>query len=400
MKILEINTVCGKGSTGKIAVDMAEHAQKFGYEVCIAYGRDKTSYPNTYRVGTSKDINIHVALSRVTDRQGCYSRQATIKLLKFMEEFQPNVVHLHNLHGYYINFELLFEYLREKGIPTIWTLHDCWSFTGHCVHFDWVGCDKWKHGCYECPQKRTYPSSYICDNSKRNYLEKRKTFSSLDNLTIITCSKWLERLVKESFLSNKKIQTIHNGIDLNKYHRIEDSDFRKKNRLENKIILLGVADGLDKQKGLYEYIKLAGRLSEEYKVVLVGCDKNISREAPNILALSRTSNLEELLKIYSAADVFVNLTLSDNFPTVNLEALACGLPIITYNTGGSPESIDETCGIVIPQHDIDSVIENLWKARKMSREACLRRSKKFDKSVSFDKYIKLYEKVKNSEVAL
>lgn len=390
MKLLEINTVCGKGSTGRIAVDIAERAKKRGYEVCIAYGRDQTDYPDSYRIGDDIDNHIHAALSRITDKQGCYSKKATMSFIAFMDEYSPDVVHLHNIHGYFLNYELLFKYLREKSIPLVWTFHDCWPFTGHCVHFDLANCNKWETECNKCPLKKSYPSSYIFDHSQENYIQKKRIFSSIDKMHIVTCSHWLEDLVRRSFLAEKSISTIHNGIDLDRFKYSDSGEFRKKYGIEDKIILLGVADGFDEQKGLYEFVELAKKIPDEYRIVLVGCNTKL-QGISNIITIPRTQDFNELLEIYSTANVFLNLTLNDNFPTVNLEALACGLPVVTYKTGGSPESVDDTSGFVVKQHDVLELLKVIPKAVMISKDKCIDRSKCFNKNIAFDKYVDIYD---------
>lgn len=394
MRLLEINTVCGRGSTGRIAVDIAERAKKDGYEVCVAYGRGQTDYPDSYRIGDDFDNHMHAALSRITDKQGCYSRKATNEFIKFIEEYKPDIVHLHNIHGYYLNYEILFKYLAQKKSPVVWTFHDCWPFTGHCVYFDLAHCNKWETECNSCPLKRAYPSCYVMDHSRENFLLKKKLFSSIDNLYIVTCSSWLEGLVRRSFLSDKNIRTIHNGIDLGKFKRSESTSFRQKYSIEDKKILLGVADGFDEQKGLFEYIELSNHLSEDYVIVLVGCEIKLS-EKGNIITIPRTKNIDELIEIYSSADMFLNLTLNDNFPTVNLEALACGLPVVTYDTGGSPESIDASCGIVVDQHDISGLLIAIPKAINIPQRNCLEKAKCFDRTYSFNGYVDLYNEILN-----
>lgn len=392
MKVLEINTVCGRGSTGRIAVDIAERAIKKGYEVCIAYGRGKTNYSNSYHIGNVFDNYKHAALSRISDKQGLYSKMPTSRFLMFLDEYRPDIVHLHNIHGYFLNFEMLFNYLKQKNIPIVWTFHDCWPFTGHCVHFDFANCNKWEKECSECPLKKEYPASYLNDNSRKNYLLKKQLFSSIDNLYIVTCSYWLERLVRKSFLSDKRIRTIHNGIDLSRFKKDETNSFRKKHNLEGRKILLGVADGFDKQKGLFEFVELSKHVSRDYVIVLVGCESKLPNNS-NIITIPRTQNFDELLEIYFAADCFLNLTLNDNFPTVNLEALACGLPVVTYATGGSPESIDETCGVVVKQHDILGLLKAISVAECIPKSNCLNRAKCFDKEQSFDEYVDIYNEI-------
>ncbi len=342
MKILMINSVCGRGSTGRICTDIAEMLEKEGHECKIAYGR--ASVPQKYqkyavRIGNELGVNIHAALSRIFDDCGFHSHFATKKFVRWVKEYNPDIIHLHNLHGYYLNLEILFDYLRTCGKKIIWTLHDCWAFTGHCCYFSFVGCDKWKRQCGHCVQKKAYPKSMLVDNSRRNFEKKKQLFTGIPNLTIVTPSKWLAGLVKESFLKDYPIKVIHNGIDLNVF-KPTSSNFRERYNLENKKIILGVASVWDDRKGFKDFLKLSELIDDNTRIVLVGVnDKQIKLLPPKIIGIRRTNSTKELAEIYTAADVFFNPTYEDNYPTVNLEAQACGTPVITYNTGGSIESV-------------------------------------------------------------
>lgn len=342
MKILMINSVCGRGSTGRICTDIAEMLEKEGHECKIAYGRE--SVPQKYqkyavRIGNELGVNIHAGLSRIFDDCGFHSHFATKKFVRWVKEYNPDMIHLHNLHGYYLNLKILFDYLRTCGKKIIWTLHDCWAFTGHCSYFSFVGCDKWKRQCEHCVQKKTYPKSMLVDNSRRNFEKKKQLFTGIPNLTIVTPSKWLAGVVKESFLKDYPIKVIHNGIDLNVF-KPTSSNFRERYNLENKKIILGVASVWDDRKGLKDFLKLSELIDDNTRIVLVGVnDKQIKLLPPKIIGIRRTNSTKELAEIYTAANVFFNPTYEDNYPTVNLEAQACGTPVITYNTGGSIESV-------------------------------------------------------------
>ena len=342
MRFLMINSVCGVKSTGRICTDIAEMLEKEGHECKIAYGRE--SVPQKYqkhavRIGNELGVNIHAGLSRIFDDCGFHSYFATKKFVRWVKEYNPDIIHLHNLHGYYLNLEILFDYLRTCGKKIIWTLHDCWAFTGHCSNFSFVGCDKWKTQCEHCVQKKTYPKSMLVDNCHRNFEKKKQLFTGIPNLTIVTPSKWLAGLVKESFLKDYPIKVIHNGIDLNVF-KPTSSNFRERYNLENKKIILGVASVWDDRKGFKDFLKLSELIDDNTRIVLVGVnDKQIKLLSPKIIGIRRTNSTKELAEIYTAADVFFNPTYEDNYPTVNLEAQACGTPVITYNTGGSIESV-------------------------------------------------------------
>ena len=344
MRVLQINSVCGIRSTGRICTDLADVLLQDGHECKIAYGRE--SVPEKYgkiavRIGNDLDAKMHALQSRIFDNAGFGSRLATEKFIEWVKEYNPDIIHLHNIHGYYINIEVLFKYLAESNKPVIWTLHDCWAFTGHCAYFSYVKCDKWKTGCFNCPQKKRYPLSLLWDASKQNWQKKKALFTSVKNMTLVTPSKWLANEVKKSFLSNYPMNVIANGIDLDVF-KPTPSDFKEKNGLVGKKIILGVASSWSECKGLKDFIELSKILDEKYKIVLVGLSGNQIKELPeNVMAISRTNNVKELAEIYTAADIFFNPTYEDNFPTVNLEAQACGTPVITYRTGGSVESVPE-----------------------------------------------------------
>lgn len=398
MKVLQINSVCGVGSTGRIATDLYKVMKENGIESKIAFGignAENIPQEDAFKFGNKFDYYVHNAVSRITDRAGFYSKINTLKLLKFIKSYEPDIIHIHTIHGYYVNIEILFNFLKEYKKPVIWTLHDCWSFTGHCAHFDLIGCTKWKTQCYNCPIHREYPKSFT-DNSRHIYKLKKQLFTGVENLTIVTPSQWLADLVKQSFLKNHTIRIINNGINLDVFKPIEN-DIKIKYQCENKYLILGVAFGWGKKKGLDIFIELSKRLDEnKYKIMLVGTDEHIEKDLPdNIISIHRTKNQNELAKIYSAADLFVNPTREDTYPTVNMESLACGTPVLTFNTGGSPEIIDETCGMVVEKDDIDSMyneIINICENNVFTKEMCLRKSRMFDKNEKYRNYIELYKK--------
>lgn len=397
MKTVLINS-CNFGSTGNIMLEIAETAENGGYTAAVCYPQSRDNSRKQKEkdliIGTRFSRNIHLMLAEITGLNGCFSYFSTMKLLKKLDKLKPDIIHLHNLHNCYINLSLLFKYIKKHNIKTVWTLHDCWAFTGHCPHFDMIGCDKWKTGCYSCPQYKEYPKS-LFDNSKIMYRLKKKWFTGIKDMTIVTPSEWLAGLVKESYLKDYPVKVINNGIDLNVFKPTE-SDFREKYALENKYIVLGVAFGWGKRKGLDVFIELAKRLDEEkYKIVLAGTDDNVDKLLPdNIISIHRTQNQTELAEIYTAADVFANPTREENYPTVNMEALACGTPVVTFNTGGSPEMLDETCGAAVAKDDNDAMyneIIRICEKKPYSLEACIKKAKGFDKNEKFGEYIRLYE---------
>lgn len=388
MKVLMINVVCGIRSTGRICTDLATALEAQGHEVKIAYGREnvpKQFQKYAVRIGTDLDVKLHGVKARLLDGAGFGSKRATKKFVEWVKEYDPDVIHLHNIHGYYINVEVLFNYLKKSGKKVIWTLHDCWAFTGHTAYCDAVQCDRWKIGCYECPQIREYPRSVI-DRSKLNWKKKRGLFTGIPNMILVTPSHWLAGLAKESFLNNYEIQVIHNGIDTNQFKPL-DNDFRKLYGLEDKRVLLGVATSWDDMKGYSDFIKLSSLLDDSSKIVLVGLNDDQLKKLPsNILGIKRTASVKELAYIYSTADVFLNLSYCENYPTVNLEARACGTPIVTYDTGGSPESAGLEC-IVVEKGNLQAVVSAINKSPSIKKEDM----SDFDAKVSTENYLSLYK---------
>lgn len=361
MRVLIINSVCGKGSTGRICTDLAEKMTQQGHEVKIAYGRDTVDecfQQYAVKIGTQADVYCHGMVSRLGDAHGRGSVIATKRFLKWADSFQPDLLWLHNIHGYYINYSLLFRWIKSRPEMEVkWTLHDCWAFTGHCSYFTIAGCEKWQTHCHDCPQPKKYPERLLFDRSEKNFDEKKTAFCGVKHLTLITPSRWLADLVKQSFLKEYPVEVIYNTVDKTVFHPNE-SDFRQRHHLENKKIVLGVACPWDERKGLGDFIALSERLSDDYKIVLVGLQpQQLAALPPAILGMGRTDNVATLAEIYSAADVFVNPTYEDNYPTTNLEAAACGTPVITYNTGGSPESACPEN--VIPCGDINALYQRI-----------------------------------------
>lgn len=360
MKYLFINVVAGVGSTGRIVAEKCRELEAQGHECRIAYGRVEKNCQGipTVLIGNAMDHRLHGALSRVLDCQGFCSRTATKRFLEWVRTYDPDVIWLHNLHGYYLNMELLFSYLKTSGKTIYWTLHDCWSFTGHCAYFDFAACDKWKTGCSRCPQKKTYPSSYVLDASKQNYQKKKQLFTGVPNMTLVTPSRWLADLVKESFLREYPVEVVHNTIDKSIFHPTP-GDFREKHGLEEKKLILGVANIWDARKGMPYFLSLNERLDNSYRIVLVGVTPEQAAALPErFVPIMRTDSPRQLAEIYTAADVFVNPTCEDNYPTVNLEAAACGCRVVSFDTGGCRETLGPE-DILVPKGDIDRLTEQV-----------------------------------------
>lgn len=401
MKVLQIN-IFGNLSTGRIAVDIYRTLISEGYQGVIAFARNSVPDDVPYiKIGNNLGVYCDGVLTRLTDRAGFFSQKATRKLIKEIQEYNPDIIHLHNLHGYYINVEVLFEFLGQYGKPVVWTLHDCWAFTGHCCYYSMMGCEKWIDGCHDCEQIHAYPKSLFIDNSKNNYIKKQKLFTSMPNLQLVTVSKWLEGEVKKSFLKNLQCTTIYNGIDLNVF-KPTDSDFRKKYGIEDKVIILGVASTWDVRKGLNDFIKLSSMLSDEYRIVLVGVSKEEKTRLPqSILGIERTNSVEELSEIYTASDVFFNASVEETFGLPTVEAMACGTPVIVYDCTALPEVVNDQCGFVVKEHDLKSVIDCIKKASNIFEQSkIVDAATKYSKQQMANNYIKKYRNMmkQNEEI--
>lgn len=351
MKYLFINTVAGYGSTGRIAAEKCRELMAQGHTCVLAYGRMNTGCGDieTVRIGSDWDVKRHALRSRLLDDSGFGSRRATVAFLKWVKEYDPDVIWLHNIHGYYLHIGELFTYLRTCGKKILWTLHDCWAFTGHCVYFDFIQCEKWKHGCHNCPQTHTYPGSFLLDRSRENYEKKRLLFTGIPNLSLTVPSHWLERRVQQSFLKAYPVEVIHNQVD-RRVFKPSPGDFRVKYGLENKIILLGVASVWEERKGLKDFVALSKLLDDRFQIVLIGLNqKQLSALPDGILGLPRTDNVGQLVQAYSAADVFVCPSTEETFGMTVLEACCCGCKTVVYRDTACEEVAQMYGGIAVPR---------------------------------------------------
>lgn len=388
MKVLMVNVVCGIRSTGRICTDLATALEKQGHRVKIAYGRENV--PEQFRkyavrIGTDLDVKFHGIKARLLDEAGFGSKKATEEFIEWVKEYDPDVIHLHNIHGYYINIEVLFNYLKTCGKKIIWTLHDCWSFTGHCVYFDYVDCDKWKTGCFDCPQKKEYPARIGPDMSRTNYMKKKQIFTGISNMTLVTPSQWLTDLLQDSYMKEYDVKVIHNGVDTEVFRPV-NSRIKERYFCADKKIILGVAAIWDKRKGLSSFIELSKKLDDTYRIILVGLTQEQIKSLPsNMIGIEHTNSVKELVELYSAAEVFVNPTLEDNYPTTNIEAIACGIPVVTYDTGGSSESA-KMFGTCVPKRNVQALVRAIEESETF---------KPINVDVSFQasvqKYMRLYE---------
>ena len=396
-KLLQIGSSLNCGAPGKIAEQIGLLAMSRGWDVYMAHGvrHSNPSQLKHYAMTTRWEEVVHALGAKFLDLHGLLSTKQTRELVERIKEYQPDIIHLHNLHGYFCNFKVLFEYLDSVDIPVVWTLHDCWPFTGRCFHFVGVDCYKWKTGCYDCKAEPSYTVSKYYDRSKELYALKKRLFSSVKNLTLVPVSDWQAAFLKDSFLKDCNVHTIHNGVDIEKFIPMNGNRLRDKHKLDGKFVILGVASPWNTRKGLDDFCRMRTMLSDEFTIVMVGLTTKQIEKLPNgIIGISRTESQQELAEYYSMADVFVNLTYLDTFPTVNLEALACGTPVITYRTGGSPEAIDESTGIVVDQGNLEESVKSIKYLREhpFSSSACRERAVRlFDKDNCFEEYIRLYE---------
>ena len=392
MKILFINSDYGSGSTGRIVRDLKRELEKQN-NTCIAlYGRENNcSEANVYRIGDKLSVYYHVFMTRLADRQGFSSSKATRECLKILKEFQPDIIHLHNLHGSYLDCKILFDYLKTAGIPVLWTLHDCWPFTGHCSHYSFAECDKWQIGCSDCVQTAQYPKSLV-DRSVANYKKKKECFQNCPKLHITTVSEWLKREVEKSFLQEYPVTVVPNGVDLSVFAPSDSEALKNEFGFTGKKVLISVASVWGKRKGLELLLQLAERLDNTYCLVLVGVNQKPGNLPQNVRIVRRTDSIQELAALYCAADVYINASVEETFGMVSLEALACGKPVITNSFTANPELIDDTCGVIVSDYSVEGYLSaiqsnSLWALRA---EDCRRRAESFSHQAMIEKYITLY----------
>lgn len=404
-KLLQINPVLRQNtSTGRIMQEIGELAARHGWKTYMAYskGRDgiQECQSEIVPVGNKWSTLWHGVETRLFDRHGLASKGATRQFVKRVEEIQPDVVHIHNIHGYFLNYPILFDYLAGSGVPVIWTVHDCWLYTGHCYYYSFARCDRWKTGCHDCPQKKEFPASWLFDRSRRNFADKQEAFTRLgkDQLTIVPVSEWIKGEMQQSFLKEYPFQVIHNGINTEVFQVYDAGEVRRRYQLEGKRIFLGVASIWSREKGLYDFIQMADMLNEEEVIVLVGVKPEERKLLPgNVVGIARTENIRQLAELYAAAEAFVNPTWQDNYPTVNLEAIACGTPVVTYRTGGSVEAVTVETGCIVEQGDVRGLLEAARAIARRGkafyqapcREYALKHFRKEDRYLD---YLDLYER--------
>ena len=406
-KLLQINPVIRVNtSTGRIMQEIGELAMQNGWECHIAYskGRDgiRECRSDIVPVGNIWSTAWHGIETRLFDRHGLASSHATRQFVRKIEKISPDVVHIHNIHGYFLNYQILFDYLSKAGIPVVWTVHDCWLYTGHCYYYSFAGCDRWQTGCHHCPQKKEFPTSLFCDRSRRNFEDKKAAFTSmpLDRMIIVPVSEWIRNEMRRSFLNAYPFRVIHNGINTDIFNIYDDRQVRTAFGLGGRHILLGVASIWSREKGLDDFIRMAGMLNEDEVIVLVGIKPEDRKRLPdNVVGIARTENIRQLAELYAAADVFVNPTWQDNYPTVNMEAIACGTPVVTYRTGGSVEVITPSTGMIVEQGNLNELLKSIReiesKGKASYQEACRKYALlNFKKEDRYMEYLRLYEELR------
>lgn len=396
MKVLQINSVCGIRSTGRICTDIADMLRANADECRIGYGRSQV--PENYQpiavpIGGRLNTVLHGIGSRLFDNTGFYSVAATKKFLKWVDSYEPDIVHLHNIHGYYLNIELLFKYLKKKNLSVVWTLHDCWAFTGHCSHFSAQGCQKWQQQCHDCPLCKEYPASLLLDNSRGNYRRKKALFGGFEKMQIVTPSDWMGNCAKQSFLGQYPVTTIQNGVELSVF-RPTESDFIQRNGLQDKKIILGVASAWSKHKGLEDFYRLAQLLGKDYQVVLVGLTPvQMEKLPPNVLGIVRTNSIQELAQLYTAAYAHVSMSREETMGLTVIEANACGTPVVVFDSTALPEIVTPETGVVLKECTPEAVAKVLVEAdfsKERYAEKCVAHAQQFEKKKMYSKYIELY----------
>lgn len=402
LKVLQINTFYQFGSTGRIVRDLKILSEQQGIEAYAAYGPEiDNGEERILRLQSIPRRKLNILRTRLFGCHGFYNEEETRRLIKWIEEIRPDVIHLHNIHNHFVHVGRLFKYIKEHNIPVIWTLHDCWPFTGHCAYFDYSGCEKWKSGCGNCPSLRNYPPTWFFDRTDKNFRLKKDTFTGVKKLTLVTPSQWLAGLTRDSFLKEYPVEVINNGVDTNVFCPSENN---VKNSLGicGKKMLLAMATMFDRRKGTEYLLQLPKLLNDDEVLVLVGLAEDQKKlfAQKRCIGIGRTNSVKELAAYYSAADIFINPTLEDNFPTTNIEALACGTPVVTFRTGGSPESVDDSVGCVVEKGDLQAMLQSARKIMSRGKDFystnCVEKAHKlYNKDIQYMKYIELYKNAKS-----
>ena len=397
MKVLQINATYGLGSTGLITKDIGDALSRSGHEAYFAYQSAAGQLEHGYAVGNKLDHKAHALLCRLFGRQGYYSAGATKKLIRYIEKIKPDVVHLHNLHSNFVHLNRLLKYLGERDIPTVITMHDCWYFTGKCFHYVDVGCDRFTSGCGNCPKRKAPPKSLLFDSSAKVLSDRDKYLHAIPRLKIVGCSEWICREAKKGIMKDLDVISIRNGVDTGVFYKREKSEMKKKLSLDGKFVIMGMANKWLQSANREFFEKLKARLSDGEKILLVGCTEAQQKELEGderVAAVGFVRDREKLAEIYCAADLFVNVTHADTLPTVNMESICCGTPVLTYDSCGSPELVLDGCGYVVPEGDFEALIEKIKSVKNEKFEDVSEKGRaNFDKNKCYTDYVELYKNV-------
>lgn len=392
MKVLLLDVNCKYSSTGKLVYDLYTQLKGDGHVAAIAYGRGpKVDEENIYRFAPQWEVYLHALLTRITGYTGCFSPIATHRLKKFIEEFQPDVVHLHDMHGYFVNIIPLIIFLKQKNIKTIWTFHCEFMYTGKCGHA--YECEKWKEQCDDCPHLRDYPQSLLFDKTTKMFKQKRNVFEDFNNLLIISPSDWLASRIKQSFLKERRVVTIHNGIDTNIFYRRDARNLKIMHGIGNEKIVLAVAPNLlSENKGGESVLAVAHNMrAENVKFVLVGITQGEREYEKNIIPVGLIRDQELLAQYYSMADVFVICSKRENYPTTCVEARACGLPIVGFDVGGVAETAEESRGFFVRYGDLEGIQKGIeyFLNKKLEEESAGSKAV-YARETMYQKHLEIY----------
>lgn len=390
MRVLFVNGVVDYGSTGKIVRDLADGLKDQGHDVSMVFGRHQAhELQNTVDVSSKLGFYHHYFGSRILGKHGQYSKRATKQTIQEIERFKPDVIHLHNLHGYYLHVPNLLKYLAKAGIPVIWTLHDCWMISGSAAYFDYYGCDVWDQGCQKCHNTKEYPINQFGLHQIQNLKWKQELVSQLSQLEVITVSNWLNELISSTFFQKHQIHTIYNGINENVFTPSPKSQ-------STQIKLLGVANEWEKRKGLDDFIALNEKLDDRYEITLIGLSEaQVAALPSDMVGITRTKDQKELAQYYSDADIYLNLSVEETMGLTTIESLACGTPVITYNKTAVPELVDESVGLVVEAHDLNALqeaITKVYESDTYKTETLVDYAHRFTNDIMISNYLKIYNK--------
>ncbi len=389
MRIAQINT-CSYGSTGGIAKKIHAELSEQGHESLFAYGFGPDVNHKSVKISNKVSGLVHKVISEFIGLHGYASVISTIKLVKKLKKFKPDIIHLHNLHGGYINLKILFDYIKKENIKTVITLHDCWLFTGKCYHYYEARCDKYLHNCGNCPQLSMYPKSKFFDFTTKMLNDKKNLFKGIKNLHIVTVSQWLKEQAQATFLGRFPISVVSNGV--NDVFRVTNSTEQTEvtDKIKGKFVILSVASVWDEHKGMKDIEDLSLRLADDEVILVVGKITNKKPLPDNIITIDRTENIEKLVEIYNAADVYVSMSTEETFGLTIAEALCCGVPAIVYNATACREMVENgKNGYVAQPHNIEQVYEYIQNI-KADSFTCERMSVFFKEKYSGKKMIEGY----------